>query len=160
MTYQDAILKKERQDTDDEQRQRKLLAEQIARAQEAGSGDASAEPTGPTELVRDPETKISLSFGALKKPSPPADDTTSPPASSTVPAQVKLGFSNPLKRPAPVSNVFKSSKKAAALPSRGSSAPGQKISAAEQLIRDEEARKARMGDRGAGGFVGGKRLKL
>ncbi|KAL7416162.1 domain of Kin17 curved DNA-binding protein-domain-containing protein [Mrakia frigida] len=185
LARQDAINKKERQDMDDEQRQRKLLADQIARATTSSSSsvDPSA-PAGPSVeegLVRDPEVKLSFSFGAPKPklPSPPlastdpstsstnAEASSSSSSAPSAPAPVKLGFSNPLKRAAPASNVFKSSKPSA---NAGASArpggPVVKLSATQQLIKDDEERKKRMAENGGrggfngGGGGGGKRLKL
>ena len=161
---------------DDEQRQRKLLADQIARA--ATTVDATA-PTGPTVdegLVRDPEVKLSFSFGAPKPkvPSPPADSadstapaeastsTSTPAPASSAPAPVKLGFSNPLKRAAPPTNVFKMGG-SKPKPAGTMGGPQVKLSATQQLIKEDEERKRRMAESGGrGGFNagGGKRLKM
>lgn len=164
---------------DDEQRQRKLLAEQIARAQAEAGPSNSGGPTLEDGLQRDPETKLSFSFGGPKPASPPTADESlpsssagpsnsassdAPSSSSTAPAPaVKIGFSNPLKRPASSSNVFKmgSSKKAASSSVPSTSGPSAKLSAAEQLMKEDAERKRRMAEnRGSGGFVGGKRVKL
>lgn len=169
---------------DDEQRQRKLLAEQIARAQTEASSSSAGGPTVEEGIQRDPETKLSFSFGAPKPVSPPADPSNAEAgpssassssavaaaassAASAVPATgVKIGF-NPLKRPASSSNVFKTAKKASSSSSSSAAGPsssaggGAKLSAAAQLMKEDEERKKRMAEnRGSGGFVGGKRVRL
>lgn len=191
MARQEAILKKERQDTDDEQRQRKLLAEQIARAKAAAPADGSKEdeggPTVEQGLVRPTseggaeKVKLAFSFGAAKKaPSPPTSASENAEAgpsgtssSSSIqvpkpaaPAPVKLSF-NPLKRPAPSTNVFKASKSASS--TTAPSASAGKMSATEMLMKEDAERKRRLAEGGGssggrGGFGsahgGGKRLKM
>ncbi|CED82770.1 Protein containing a U1-type Zn-finger and implicated in RNA splicing or processing [Phaffia rhodozyma] len=125
LARQEAIMKKERQDTDDEQRQRKLLAEQIARA--SASNSNSEDPTASDGSTAGPKVeeglkrpaeggKIAFSFGA---PKPVAAATTSA-ASSSSPAPISQLSSTstttspmppppppPLSTSAPVSNPLK-----------------------------------------------------
>ena len=193
MARQEAILKKERQDTDDEQRQRKMLAEQIARAKAekpAAVGEGvEGEGGGPTVeqgLVRpmvttggdgsaaDNKVKLAFSFGAGKKavspptaaaaagdgnavagPSTGSSSTAAPLAGK---APVKLSF-NPLKRPAPATNVFKAASKASSSSSaaaQSSVATGAgKMSATELLMKEDAERKRRLAEGSGGGRGGG-----
>lgn len=147
----EASMKKDRQTTSDEQRERMLIAEQIERAAAEVSTTPSSSTTPPAEegLKRDEMTeKVVLSFST--KPSAPVAASTTlsnggglklnplKPAANPLKA-------NPLKRP----NVFKSGGAAS------SSAPQEvndkkrplPMSAAERLIMEEQERKRRRMDR-------------
>lgn len=168
LARQAAHQAKERSDMDDEQRMRKLIDEQIAKAElekaergEGGSGSGGEEAKG---LERDEgSAPITLSFGGLKKdPSPPtasasASDPTSAadaPTDSAAPA-APVGISlapkpnplkiNPLKRPAPSSNPLKSNplKGASSATAASASKPKAPMSAMQAIMAEEEERKRR-----------------
>jgi len=148
----EASMKKDRQTTSDEQRERMLIAEQIERAAaETSTSTPSSSTTPPAEegLKRDEVTeKVVLSFSAK----PPAPTPAS--AISTNGVGLKMNAlkpalnplkANPLKRP----NVFKTA-------GTSSSSAAQEVSekkrplplsAAERLIVEEQERKRRKMDR-------------
>lgn len=166
-------MKKERQDTDDEQRQRKLLAEQIARAQATSSSSTSTpdESVAAVEagLVR-PEgeggekVKLAFTFGK-KAASPPEGSSTTttaaPTATTAGGGPLKMSF-NPLKRPAPTANVFKSKPLTSSSTATSvGGAGGGKMSATEALMKEDAERKRRLAERTGPAFPpGGKRLKM
>ena len=154
-------MKRERGDMDEEQRQRKLIAEQIEKARaeagalagpsnssgsdndgEEGVAAEEREESKPTEPI-----KLSLGSLAVKKPSPPAPPSTtaedvkpSLSAPSIAPAPIKF---NPLKANPLKSNPLKS----ASAPAKPVLAMGAKpTSAMEAIIQEEEARKRRRED--------------
>jgi len=147
----EASMKKDRQTTSDEQRERMLIAEQIERAAaETSTSTPSSSTTPPAAeegLKRDDTTeKVVLSFSA--KPSAPT-------AASTISSNgggLKLNplkpanplKANPLKRP----NVFKTggSASSAAKDVNEKKRPAP-VSAAERLIVEEQERKRRKMDR-------------
>ena len=172
---QDAIRKKERQDRGDEEREQKLIREQVERArrdaeekedQENNSGeDARA-------LQREDGEKIKLAFGAKvaanKPPSPPSTlstdrggtdspageiATSNPPATAEVPAAqekvtLKIASSNKPK------NVFAAASKKNALGgshAASKAAPKKPMSEAERIMKEELERKRL---REANGFAG------
>ena len=133
----------------DEQRERQLIAEQIARAAAEDDGEASSSTPPAEEGLKRDETseKVVLSFSAK----PAASSESTPVASvgfkmNPLKAAVNPLKANPLKRP----NVFKSSAPTIseggdlALNAKKRSAP---ISAAERLIIEEQERKRRRMDR-------------
>lgn len=167
LSKQAAVQAKERGEMDDEQRMRKLIDEQIAKAEREKEerGDGPDEEPAPRELTREEGSQpFTLNFGtslAKKDPSPPAQDDAGPVAStssapaapSAAPAAViKPAFSlsakpnplkaNPLKRPA-ADNPLKSQTprpvQIGARPGGG----GQKMSAMEAIIAEEEERRRR-----------------
>src|ERR1700753_3891002 len=74
---QEAVRKKDRLDKGDEEREQRLIREQVERANKAKEdvGDTEDEEEQKKgELVREEGKKISLSFGAKKPPTPPADE--------------------------------------------------------------------------------------
>ena len=75
---QEAIRKKERQDKGDEEREQKLIKEQIERARLDAEAKAKQEGDDAGELKREDGEKIKLSFGPkvveAKDPSPPATE--------------------------------------------------------------------------------------
>jgi DNA/RNA-binding protein KIN17 len=159
-------MKKERATMSDEQRERMLIAEQIERAaaqvdtQDESSG--SDKPAVEEGLKRaDSEEKVVLSF-SLKAPKAPSlegetkgDTTTTTPSSSGFKLNpLKTSATNPLKRP----NVFKmaatskgSSSKAGTSDSANSNSKKRDapMSAAEQLMFEEQERKRRKMEREA-----------
>ena len=145
---QEASLKKDRATVSDEQRERQLIAEQIARAAEDDSEPSSSTPPADEGLKRDENSeKVVLSFSAK-----PVTSSESAPVVSTglklnpLKAVVNPLKANPLKRP----NVFKSSVPTTSDSSdktvneKKRSAP---MSAAERLIIEEQERKRRRMDR-------------
>lgn len=169
---QDAIKKKERQDRGDEEREQKLIKEQIERAEMDAEQKAKEEGEERTrELQRQEGEKIKLNFGKPKAtaeaPAPQADDkydgrtaeneaetdqkSASPPTGVPTPppekVSLKLGATGKPK------NVFAASKKNAL---GGSKAAGKEpvkkpMSEAERIMKEEIERK-RM--REANGFAG------
>jgi len=157
---------REKATTSDEQRERNLIAEQIARATEASEPSTSTAPPPEAALLQREEgaAPLKLSFGAPKKSaSPPASSssgTTPAPSSSSTPAVVptaplkmnalKMGMkpANPLK-----GNVFKSSSKASVSNPLvgGVKRPREDdgMSAAQRLILEEQERKKRRMERAA-----------
>ncbi|KAL1744986.1 domain of Kin17 curved DNA-binding protein-domain-containing protein [Schizophyllum fasciatum] len=136
LAKQDAAMKKERLTTSDEQRERNLIAEQIERAKAEAKSSSSSEDEKEAEvgLKRDEGEKLKLSFA------PKTITTTAVP---TAPAPLKLNplKANPLKRP----NVFKSASK----PAAPANDKKRTMSAAEQLIVEEQERKRRKLERDA-----------
>ncbi|MCJ1399975.1 hypothetical protein MMC11_003178 [Xylographa trunciseda] len=158
---QDAIRKKERQDRGDEEREQKLIREQVERARrdaeekEGGEGGHEAETSG--ELQREEGEKIKLAFNAKtagSKPfSPPALTTkadggvtlssenvvgelisTAAPAPTQEKVSLKMGPSSKGK------NVFAAaSKKNAFSGSHGVGKPAQQkpMSEAERIMKEE-----------------------
>lgn len=169
---QDAIRKKERQDKGDEQREQKLIREQIERAdldaEERTQDDGTEESRA---LKRDDGEKIKLNFGNKKKeikdsPSPRTDEdvgddfmggtttgiSASPPmeiqTTSAERVSQKVGTSNKSK------NVFAGASKKNGLNQMRTSpkeTPKRPMSEAERIMREEIDRKR---VREAGGFAG------
>ncbi|KAL1705206.1 domain of Kin17 curved DNA-binding protein-domain-containing protein [Schizophyllum commune] len=135
LAKQDAAQKKERLTTSDEQRERNLIAEQIERAK--AEAKTSSSSGSEEEKEKEPEVGLKRDEGAEKLKLSFAPKTTATPAPSA-PAPLKLNplKANPLKRP----NVFK-----AAAASKPAPANDKKrsLSAAEQLIIEEQERKRR-----------------
>lgn len=161
-------MKAERSQMDSEERERKMLEEQIARAraQQAdqpdltvglqkkegekiklnlfGASEPKAEENKEGENASAPtETKTTIGFGKLSAPG------------AAKPVAI---LANPLKRPAPV-NVFKSSKAAktesggSPVNGDGNGAPKYK-SEAERLMMEDQARKASRGQGQGQGYRG------
>ncbi|KAI5896979.1 uncharacterized protein SCHCODRAFT_02685882 [Schizophyllum commune H4-8] len=134
LAKQDAAQKKERLTTSDEQRERNLIAEQIERAK----AEAKTSPSSGSEEEKEKEPEVGLKRdeGAEKLKLSFAPKTTATPAPSA-PAPLKLNplKANPLKRP----NVFK----AAASKPAPANDKKRSLSAAEQLIIEEQERKRR-----------------
>lgn len=141
---------------DGEERERKMIDDQIARARAA----AGAEDDGSKDLKRaEGETiKLSLSLGPKPTVEPEQKAETAPEpgklslgslgsvGKTAVPNPLKAASSNPLKRAAP-GNIFKSAKTAK---TETSKAPGF-MSESERLMKEDQARKAnRGGYQGAG----------
>ena len=149
-------MKKERATTSDEQRERNLIAEQIEKAAaEAEANRGSSEESDKTAveegLKRSESEKVVLSIGL--KPSAPATVTETPQAGPSLSGGLKLNplksSPNPLKRP----NVFKTAKSQPEkdpLPDvAGVKRKNAPMSAAEQLILEEQERKRRRMEREA-----------
>lgn len=168
---QAALQKRDRAEMDGEERERKLLEDQIARAK-AEQGDHQDQDIGlqkkegekitlnlfdsakPDEGVKDePDVEVHGSGPSHTSNSEPKPElkpsisfgTFSTPASSTPAA-------NPLKRPAPA-NVFKQAKSAKTESDAGTAKKGY-MSEAERLMKEDQARKIRGGPGGGGGYTG------
>ncbi|WOO80748.1 KIN17-like protein [Vanrija pseudolonga] len=165
---QAALQKMERATMDGEERERKMLEDQIARARAAVGADDNQPEQG---LQKVEGEKITLSFSKAEPGESSGAASTSAgdkpkisfgtigtslgaaPAAGAAPANpLKIG--NPLKRAAPT-NVFKTAKSAKTEPKEESSKPKAFMSEAERLMKEDLARKAaRGGGGGGGGYTG------
>ena len=171
--WQAALQKRDRAEMDGEERERKLLEDQITRAR-AAHGDTVNDDAG---LQKKEGEKISLNlFDSAKseediKLEPGIPDETiagpsqisqldrSEPKHSTMPisfsttgtaASLSTQSANPLKRPAPL-NVCKQSKSIKTESDAGTAKKGY-MSEAERLMKEDQARKMRGGPGGYSGF--------
>lgn len=142
---------------DGEERERKMIEDQIARARAAVGADETPKAL---ERLEGEKVKLSLSLSLAPKtseePKSEGEGTPAPPQPDAAPVNKisfgaigstgKTAIANPLKRPAPV-NVFKSAKSA-----KTEEAPKAKafVSEAERLMKEDQARKASRG----GGYQG------
>ena len=164
---QEAIRKKERQDKGDEEREQKLIKEQIERARLDAEAKAKQEGDGAGELKREDGEKIKLNFGPkaveAKDPSPPAteesmegegleksdkEDSRSLSLSTGVPTpppetvSLKMDL-NMNKKP---KNVFAISKKNALSSKRpAKDAPTKPLSEAARIMQEEIEAKSKRG---------------
>ncbi|KAI9847805.1 MAG: hypothetical protein M1837_001698 [Sclerophora amabilis] len=168
---QDAIRKKERQDQGDEEREQKLIREQIERAKmdaetkrrDGSNDDDDAKGT----LQRAEGEKIKLSFGSkpadLKDdaPAPTTASEGSPPAETANSPQLLAEQTPPAEKvslmmaPSKPKNVFAAAKKNA-LGTKKSTTPAKNqtkkpMSEAERIMREEIERKRLSGSNGFGG---------
>lgn len=173
---QDAIRKKERMDKGDEEREQRLIQEQVERAQE--NARAEQEQDSETrELQRTEGEKIKLSFGvksaASKLPTPPrtaneessgdettkatadeAPETVTPPVeepskpTEAQTAPVKMSFGATSSKP---KNVFAAKKNPLATKKAALIEQPKKMSEAERIMKEEQERKR---SREGGGQVG------
>ncbi|KAJ5184327.1 hypothetical protein N7491_007805 [Penicillium cf. griseofulvum] len=175
----EAILKKERQEKGDEEREQRLIQDQIKRAQQAAMAnattDADVEPEARLLQRKDGE-KITLNLGLgskktdTKPASPPTttttvslEDTDAPagstesPASSAPPAPVKISMSMGAQKP---KNVFAMAKKNPLAGKKGSifTAP-KKMTEQERIMREEIEAMERKRSRPDSGFTN-KRPKI
>lgn len=109
MRRQEAIRKKERQDKGDEEREQRLIQQQIERAVKA-----KEEPSPEAEdddnkggLVREEGKKISLSFGVKKPPTPPSEPEEKKGKPKNVFASAKRKEPMKEQKPAVMSNAQK-----------------------------------------------------
>jgi DNA/RNA-binding protein KIN17 len=164
-----------------EERERKMLEDQITRAREAA--EAAEKDHIPAELQKREGEKITLNlFGNAPAPAPPAGETnpdsTAPstgaeasstaaaPTSEAGPSKPTFSFgsfsststptppvANPLKRPAPM-NVFKSAKiPKGDLDGTGGPMKQKPLSEVERLMKEDQARKMNK-TAGRGGYQG------
>ncbi|KAL2050748.1 hypothetical protein ABVK25_008986 [Lepraria finkii] len=171
---QEAIRKKERQDKGDEEREQRLIRDQIERARLDAEAKAREEVDNERgELKREEGEKIKLRFGArpseIKPPSPPAvegsvdgealeksekEDSISvspPPEKSTL--KMDLGMN---KKP---KNVFASKKNALSSKGPTKESPKKPMSEAERIMKEEIERK-RMREASGGPGLNLKRPRL
>ena len=166
---QEAIRRKERQDKGDEEREQKLIRDQIERAEQAVAGDQQAEDDEERDLRRVEGEKVKLNFGSKpienkavstptgfireepakaesddsKSASPPSNIPTPPPEK----VSLQMGVSNKPK------NVFASVSKKNAFIVKGPAkeAPKRPMSEAERIMKEEiERRRARGANEGSG----------
>ncbi|KAI1816708.1 zinc finger protein RTS2 [Poronia punctata] len=174
----EAIRRKEMQDRGDEEREQRMLRDQIRRAKkETGKQDEddAAEETAEKKLLRQEGEKVKLSFGVKQAPktdvvvtTPPAaaEPTKSPDiqANALGTEQTAAGPSAEKANSAPISmkmtakpqpkNVFAAAKKnALASGSKKTSVFEQpkKMSEAERIMREEQERKRNRESSGFGG---------
>lgn len=170
----EAVRRKEMQDKGDEEREQRMIKEQIKRAQkEAGirADDDDAEGAENRELKREEGEKVKLSFGAKPAPKPEAK-APSPPKSTDSPDQdkdaatIQLTETQTKASTAPVSmkmapakpqvkNVFAAKKNALA---GGSKKPSpfqepKKMSEAERIMKEEMEKNKKRSGSGFGGFA-------
>lgn len=134
LARQEAIQKKDRQHMDDEQRERKLIAEQIEKAKEQGD-DASEQREQKASILDKQNGPIKLSLNTNKTG-----------ASSAPKIQLKPASTAPSK-PA---NVFKSaatSKSKPSIPDTSSQQSNKPKTAMESLMITNEERKRRLAER-------------
>ncbi|EON66012.1 hypothetical protein W97_05255 [Coniosporium apollinis CBS 100218] len=167
---QDAIRAKERQDRGDEEREQRLIRQQVEKAQQEAKAEeeASAEAR---QLQREEGEKITLNFGAkpaaAKPASPsnengpteaatPAEGTTPESTSETAPASaapaVKMSLNMGAAKP---KNVFAAAKKNPLAAKKAFvKEPPKKMSEAERIMKEEiERKRAReAAGPGQGGF--------
>ncbi len=168
---QDAIRKKERQDKGDEEREQKMIREQIARAEMDAEMKAEEDQNDEARDFKPGEgEKIKLSFGAKvkesKEPTPPAVsshesndgtepeketiESTSPPNGVPIPPPEKV----PLKMSmnSKPKNVFAGVSKKNALGAKAppKELPKKPISEAERIMKEEIERKRMRGASGPG----------
>ena len=149
LVLQEASMKKERATMSDEQRERQLISEQIERAAAEAPKSQSPPPGIEEGLKRDEGAeKVVLSL-APKTTTPPAAPSSSAPALG-LKIGVKPGVNplkaNPLKaNPLKKTNVFKAG--GAASSSTAEVDKKRPLSAAEQLILEDQERKRRRMDR-------------
>lgn len=169
MRRQEALRKKERQDRGDEERERRVIREQIARAEMDLEGKVGEDGES-GELKREEGETIKLTFGsksgeskvavpsaaAAASPKPPQDKTkdesgsVSPPTGVRTPPPekviLKMGMNNKPK------NVFAGLSKKNALGGKGpvKEAPKKPMSEAERIMKEELERKRRVEATGEG----------
>ncbi|ETS80290.1 hypothetical protein PFICI_07819 [Pestalotiopsis fici W106-1] len=173
MRRREAVRRKEAQDKGDEEREQRMIREQIKRAQKEaetkrGAADDSEE-TEARELKRDEGEKIKLSFGAkpatqqeAKSESPsnaedPAKNAAQTESASetkldppSAPISLKLGAAKPQPK-----NVFAAAKKNALAGGAKKPNPFQqekKMSEAERIMREEMEKNKKRSSSGFGGF--------
>ena len=166
--WQAALQKRDRAQMDGEERERKLLEDQIARAK-ASQGDDGDKDVGlqkkegekvtlnlfdsakPDEIKPDPNAADEAEAGPSKFGEPDKAKSTTSFGTISTPSAQPAAMANPLKRPVPV-NVFKQAKSAQT--ESGSDAGMAKkgyMSEAERLMKEDQARRMR-GPGGYGGF--------
>jgi DNA/RNA-binding protein KIN17 len=180
----EAILKKERQEKGDEEREQRLIQDQIKRAQQAAMANATPDADIDPEarlLQRKEGEKITLNLGLGSKktdtkPTSPStttttttttrislEDTDAPagstdsPAPSAAPAPVKISMSMGAQKP---KNVFAMAKKNPLAGKKGSvfTAP-KKMTEQERIMREEMEAMERKRSRPDSGFTN-KRPKI
>ena len=178
----EAIRKRERQDKGDEEREQKMIREQIERARLDAEAKASAEPCDPDgELQRVDGEKIKLNFGSKSmqqkeitpphtdeepvesgaKPNGPEAHTESPPEAFPTPSLERVSLKmNASTKP---KNVFAAASKKNALGASkpaAKEAPKRPMSEAERIMKEEIDRNRMRGSYGGSPGLNTKRPKL
>lgn len=152
MRKREAVMKKERQDKGDEEREQRLIREQIERAQAMAKEQEEANPEDKM-LQREDGEKVTLNFGFASKPkantksaSPPsteaeakeiaADETYTPTPAESAPAAPKISMSFGAQKP---KNVFASAAKKNPLAGKKGPvmAPQKKMTEQERIMKAE-----------------------
>lgn len=172
----EAVLKKERQEKGDEEREQRMIREQVKRAQEAAANAATDEEGPEAKLLQRKEgEKMTLNLGLASKksdtkPASPPTATDSPesnaqaagtgtdsPAPSAPAAPVKLSMSMGTQKP---KNVFAAAKKNPLAGKKSSAfAPPKKMTEQERIMKAEMEAMERKRSRPDSGFMN-KRPKI
>ena len=157
---QDAVRRQEAMEKGDEEREQRMIDEQIKRAREARTETEETDNKA-KQLQRTEGEKIALNFRSkaaiTKPPTPPADDTASDTTMSTPAPAFTMSFSTASNNP---KNVFATAKKnpLAAKKATPFKQP-KKMSEAERIMKEEIERKRSVESRGIRNS-NGKRLKM
>jgi DNA/RNA-binding protein KIN17 len=157
---QDAVRRQEAMEKGDEEREQRMIDEQIKRAREARTETEEIDNKA-KQLQRAEGGKITLNFGSkaaiTKPPTPPADDTASDTTMSTPAPAFTMSFGTVSNNP---KNVFATAKKnpLAAKKATPFKQP-KKMSEAERIMKEEIERKRSVESRGIRNS-NGKRLKM
>ncbi|CAI7609185.1 unnamed protein product [Penicillium glandicola] len=176
----EAILKKERQEKGDEEREQRLIQDQIKRAQQAAIASTTTDVEPEARLLQRKEGEkmtLNLGLGSKKTDTKPASppttttttapvsleetnaptETTDSPASTAPPAPVKISMSMGTQKP---KNVFAMAKKNPLAGKKGSifAAP-KKMTEQERIMRAEMEAMERKRSRPDSGFTN-KRPKI
>jgi DNA/RNA-binding protein KIN17 len=157
---QDAVRRQEAMEKGDEEREQRMIDEQIKRAREARTETEEIDNKA-KQLQRAEGEKITLNFGSkaaiTKTPTPPADDTASDTTMSTPAPAFTMSFGTASNNP---KNVFATAKKnpLAAKKAAPFKQP-KKMSEAERIMKEEIERKRSIESRGIRNG-NGKRLKM
>ncbi|RYP66774.1 hypothetical protein DL769_005950 [Monosporascus sp. CRB-8-3] len=174
----DAVRRKEMQDKGDEEREQRMIREQIRRARKEAGGqeDEDAEDAEARELKRQEGEKIKLAFGAKPAAQPQNDSSGSPnpnpsespegeaadkKATATTPAPEAPAAEKPAAGPVSLKmaakpqtkNVFAAAKKnalAGAQKKKPAFEQPKKMSEAERIMKEEMERKRARGNSGFG----------
>lgn len=149
---QAAAQKKDRATMDGEERERKMLEDQIARARALAEEEAAKDQPVGLQKAEGEKVKLSLaptpvSAAAEGKPMSISFGATGTslgggaPTPTVNPLKTNPLKANPLKRPAPV-NVFKATKAAKTDPEQDRPKEKAFMSEAERLMKEDQARKA------------------
>lgn len=174
MRKREAIMKKERQDKGDEEREQRLIQEQVERAQAKAKEQVEENPEEKM-LQREEGEKVTLNFGFGSKPkadtksaSPPqsteapltdADATTTGTDSPGPAAPAKVSMSFGAQKP---KNVFASAAKKNPLAGKKGPvmAPQKKMTEQERIMKAEMEAMERKRSRPDSGFTDSKRPRI
>lgn len=183
MRKREAIMKKERQDKGDEEREQRMIQEQVerARANARQQEESLEENLEEKMLQREEGEKVTLNFGFGSKPTT-ATKSTSPPASGEAPdatdtnAPTDADAATPTESPAPAApakismsfgaqkpkNVFASAAKKNPLAGKKGPvmAPPKKMTEQERIMKAEMEAMERKRSRPDSGFGGTKRPRI